>query len=169
MSARYVPPHLRGAKPELRYKTIVIPVIDGKYVVVRDTKSQNITFIGGGCKQSNLMKNCAVRELSEETKNSIRLQSNRLPNATFSFTSKKRSKSELANDMKRGLDVTMVYTVFIVDLNDFLFNTIHQNFHTSKNNHPNKETNNIYLMSRNNLANAQMWNFMKNHVLPKLK
>ena len=166
----YVPPHLRGSalKKELRHKTIVVPMIDGKYVVVRDARSQDITFPGGGCGQRENIRNCAVRELSEETRRSINLRKIK-NNPAFTFTSTKRSRSELENDKKRGLEVSTMYHVFVIDLSHMSFDNIKKSFHSqTKLNKSQLEMNNIFLMNKRQLVDSKMWTFMRNQVLHKL-
>ena len=160
----YVPPHRK--QPEIRYKSIIIPTIGGKYVVVKDAKSQDVTFIGGGCGKKETIHNCAIRELSEETRKSITI--NRLPvKPTFSFTSQERfSNNERKDNKARGIIVTMVYNVFIVDMGTLLFSDVKHKFNSSS---IRNETNNIFLMNRGNLVESKMWDFMRRHILPKLK
>ena len=53
---------------EMRYKSVVIPIINGKYVSVRDAKHREVTFVTGGCKLREISisscarcENCARR------------------------------------------------------------------------------------------------------------
>ena len=199
MSTSYVPPHLRGKTPattnliynhpshgytfkkspspnktfvkQTSYKAIVVPMIGNKYIVVRDVKSKNKTFIGGGCKKTNASKrNCALRELMQESKNTIKVNRNNLK-PFGSFNSRNRSKSEKLNNLRQKRNVTLRHILFKVRLpNTSNINKIRTNFKSFRSNDPEYlETNNIYLMSKNNLnRDKKLWNFMRKHVLSRL-
>ena len=53
-------------REEPRFKAIVIPKIGNKYVVVKDKKYGEYTFVIGGCKLNEPSTACALRELAEE-------------------------------------------------------------------------------------------------------
>jgi hypothetical protein len=201
MSSSYVPPHLRAKtataaattliynhpslgytlkkspspnktfNKQTSYKAIVVPIIGNKYIVVRDVKTKNKTFIGGGCKKTNASKrNCALRELKQESKNTIRVNRNNLK-PFGSFNSRNRSKSERMNNLRQKRNVTLRHILFKVRLpNTTSINTIKKKFNSFRSNDPEYlETNNIYLMSKNNLnRDPKLWNFMRKHVLSRL-
>jgi uncharacterized protein YjaZ len=170
----YVPPHLRKSAriPEIRRKVYVIPIInDNKYIVVQNAgKYKNITFIGGGCGKNENIRNCAVRELSEETRQSIRLNRDKIPNKpilTFNVSPNERnaSKMYLNNNTRKGVSVTMKHSVFMVPLVNFSFNKIKSLYHSKTNlTRAEQEAVNIYLMNRNQLNKSQMWDFMRKRV-----
>jgi hypothetical protein len=150
----------------MRYKTIVIPKHKDKYVVVKDRKYQEITFIGGGCKIYETSKNCAFREFIEETVKSINLPD--LPSKpTFSFQSRERSAAELKKDIIENVVVTLHYDVYIVNIPTLNFNEIKKQYHKVVS--FNSETDDIYLKSKDDLKRSTLWRFMKDNVLNKLK
>lgn len=162
----YVPPHKRP-REETRYKAVVILRVGNKFIVVRDKKSQDLTFIVGGCKKNESSRNCAIRELLEETKRGIntnRLQINHNP--TFVFTSTNRSNSEKRKNKTEGVSVTMQYNVFVVDVTQ-PFNTIKQIYNSSKlSNREFAETNGILLLTKEEMR-PRLWSFMRNNILTK--
>jgi 8-oxo-dGTP pyrophosphatase MutT (NUDIX family) len=104
-----------------RHKAIAIPVTfaDGKprFLTVKDHRYGEWTFITGGCrkKEIGVPLKCALRELEEETRGIVKLK--RGTYSYFKFYSKERSASEKAKDISEGIDVTLVYHVFIFDFN----------------------------------------------------
>lgn len=150
---------------ETRYKAVVIPKLDDAYVVVKDRVHQEWTFVVGGCKRSESGKACALRELREETRGVL---GDMDVTYAFQFQSRNRSKQELANDMRKGLVVTTVYEVYFATLpmTKNAFNTRRKNFFLATGH--DDETDDIRLMTRSQLENANMWRFMKEHVLEKL-
>ena len=89
---------------------------------------------------------------------------------TFTFDSRDRSPSELRNDKKKGVVVTMWYNVFVVPL-EASFEQIERNYHAHKftNNKAYAETSGIYLMTLSELMKSEKtWRMMKDNVLPKL-
>ena len=161
----YIPVHLRK-KPETRRKVIVVPKINSKYVLVRNRKSGDLTFIGGGCSLKNNIKNCALRELREESKNSIKLRN--INNYKKRFLNKTRAQHEQNNNNARRLNVTLNYHVFVPNISNKNFNTIKRNFNAYRGtNKKYLETSNILLMSKNNLNNKDKY-FIVNLVSPRL-
>lgn len=153
-------------KAVIRYKTIVIPKHKGKFIVVKDKQYQEITFIGGGCKLHEKRKDCAIREFNEETLNSFQLPF--LPNKpTFSFQSRERSAEELKKDIRMNIVVTLNYDVYIVNVPRVNFSEIKKQFHKIMK--QNSETDNIFLMSKSELEKTNMWRFMKDNVLNKIR
>lgn len=172
-------------KPSLkaitRIKVLIIPKINNKFIVVKDKKSNELTFIGGGCKykprftKNNInLKQCALKELREESKNSIKLNLNNLQNVLFNFTTKKRSKEEYASNIQKGQNITSHYYGFVKNIsNTHSINKIKNNFnkYNLKNNKSYNETSNIMLMSRNNLEkiNKSKKYYVINKSLNKLR
>lgn len=160
----YVPPHKRK-REEHRRKALVIPTINNKYIVSRNRETGNTTFMGGGCKSRENNKSCALRELREESRNTVK---GNLKNFfVFSVGPEYRSKKELANNNKKGIYVITNYKVYsLTPMNNF--NKIYKNFHNKKSS--SSEMKNIMLQSLNNLnRNRKLWVLMRNKVLPKLK
>ena len=152
---------------QYRYKSIIIPKIGDKYIVVRDAKYGELTFVTGGCKLRESNIDCALRELAEETRESVSVPSLGRPN--FTFESRDRSRAELQADKAQGVFVTMVYNVFIVPI-DASFEHI-KRLYNSKNfvNERYRETSGIYLMSLDELMRSpSTWKFMKDQVLPRM-
>jgi len=178
---------------EYRYKSIVIPYIETtynsktykSYVLVEDAKFNELTFVIGGCKMREIPKNvdstffrdygsyttCALRELKEETRDVFGNVSKYVLEPGFKFSSKDRSKAELAKDRSNGVVVTMRYTVHFLrlDMTKAAFNDVKKRFKSVKPKNPeNNETSDIVLMTKSELQKAKMWSFMKERVLPKL-
>ena len=106
---------------EERYKSISIPVtfIDGVpyYLTVRDKRFKDWIFIAGGCRKRethNPLK-CALRELEEETRGILSLSAGEY--SSFKFRTWNRTKEEISDDMKRGVQVISVYHCYIFFLN----------------------------------------------------
>ena len=158
-----------GLRHQYRYKSIVIPQIGDKFIVVRDAKYGELTFVVGGCKLRESNSDCALRELAEETRNAVTIGPLSRPN--FSFESRDRSRAELQADKNQGVFVTMVYNVFIVPISTS-FEHIKRLYNSKNFLNKNKsyhETSGIYLMSLSDLMNSQStWKFMKDQVLPRL-
>jgi hypothetical protein len=155
-----------GLKNETRYKSVVVLRQGKDFIVVRDKKSGDWTFVVGGCKLGENSKNCARRELREETRNTIR--ANHL-NHLFHFMSTRRSRSEKAKNNAEGKRVTMRYNVYKSNVNKNI-RRIKNNFHrTRPRTNANAETTNINKKSRENLLRrGVMWDFMVNHVLRRI-
>lgn len=150
-------------KHEYRYKSIVIPFYKNKFVVVKDTVHNEWTFVVGGCKKKENLKTCAIRELNEETRNVFKSYNENDLIYVFSFESRNRSKSEMLNDKRKGVHVTMVYNVFMIYLFEFNINNARLQYHNTKS--MDNETNDIRLMTKEMLYKANMWRFMKEQVL----
>jgi 8-oxo-dGTP pyrophosphatase MutT (NUDIX family) len=174
----YVPPHLRGGVPNsnkkqvTRLKAIAIPMAENKLVVVRDS-SGDLTFPGGGCRYGSNTRVCAVKELEEETKKTIKKNVRNL-RPLFMFTSKLRSEKEQLSDKNEGIDVTSEYHVFGVPVENF--EQIRKNYYsqkllsnTEKKNKKFMETIGIHLMSLNNLrSKKRVYSIVKNNILKRL-
>jgi hypothetical protein len=165
--------------PETRYKAVVIPTIKGKFVVVRyhDTnkKRTDLTFIGGGCGPRENKRNCAIRELKEETRGALNVRKENLKNRISPFTSTLRSKGELAKNAREGKEVSMEYHVFFAPLNNTtrIKNIKHRYWTKTNLNKAEKETSGILLRSPANLERGtELWNFWKRaniNIFPKLR
>ena len=174
----YVPPHLRK-KPNnklpnefslnYRRKALVIPIINNKYIVTKYKNTGNTTFISGGCKQSENIKNCARKELEEEARYSIKNR-NFKKNFTFNVGPNYRSPEELSQNKNRKLIVVTTYHTFFLKPTK-TFKNIYTNFHKFvPRTKAEKEMSNIMLKSLNNLnKNNKLWLPMKNKVLPELR
>lgn len=178
-------------KPQDRYKTVVIPVVNGEYVVVEDKKYKELTFVVGGCKLKeiggkplpkavfdkdyNSFKSCALRELKEETRGALGNIKPEQLRRGFKFSSRDRSTAELKKDEKEGWVVTMRYTVYYLDLDipATKFSTIQRRFRNAPvKRKEDMETQRILLVSKDDLESdkkGKMWRFMKDNVLSKLK
>jgi len=167
-------PQTATRRPQLRYKAFVIPVINGKYVVVQNSSTKNLTFAGGGCQKTELnnIRKCAARELAEETRGSIVLNKSNIPHnaiVTFNISPNERNKKYLSKNIENGVSVTMRHKVFLVPLKGN-FNSIKQKYHSKNERNltsAERETINIFLMSHNNLK-TKLWKTMKEKVLNKL-
>ncbi len=152
---------------QYRYKSIVIPKIGDKYIVVKDKKSGEYTFIGGGCKLRETSVQCALRELAEETRNSVIMNPSLLRGPTFTFESRARSPKELLSDKNQGVYVTMVYSVYVVSINES-FEEIKRLYYKNKFVN-NNETSGIFSMSYQQLVESpRVWQFMRDNILPRL-
>ena len=108
-------------RPEIRHKAIVIPIIKSetgtKFLTVRDTRNQEWIFVTGGCKKSevdNPLK-CGLRELEEETRGVINIRTGEF--SEFEFESSYRSPEETKKDRFEGIIVTLVYHVYLINVN----------------------------------------------------
>ena len=91
-----------------------------------------------------------------------------LPNKpTFSFQSRERSAEELKKDIRMNIVVTLNYDVYIVNVPRVNFSEIKKQFHKIMK--QNSETDNIFLMSKSELEKTNMWRFMKDNVLNKIR
>ena len=108
-------------RKEERHKAISIPVsfVDGKprFLTVRDRRFKEWIFVTGGCRKREVYNplRCALRELEEETRGLVNLKSGSY--SYFKFYSKNRTPEELDNDRSLGIDVTLVYHVYIFEYN----------------------------------------------------
>ncbi len=163
-----LPPPPPGKTSVKRVKVLVVPKIHNKYVLVKNKKSGNSTFIGGGCGFHNNLKNCAHKELDEETKKSIKL--NKINNYATYFTNKRRSPREQENNNKRGLNVTVYYYLFMPNISNKNFGKIKRNFNSFNTRTVTKnynETSNIFLVPKNSLKNVNQKYFVMNVALNK--
>ena len=106
---------------EIRHKAIIIPIIKSemgtKFLTVRDSRHQEWIFVTGGCKKSevdNPLK-CGLRELEEETRGVINIRTGEF--SEFQFESSYRSPEETKKDRFEGIIVTLVYHVYLINVN----------------------------------------------------
>ena len=101
---------------DIRHKAIMIPRSGDRFLTVRDSRHQEWIFVTGGCKKSEMHDplRCGLRELEEETRGVFSIKEGAY--TTFEFESSYRSPEELRNDRAEGLVVSLVYHVFIVDV-----------------------------------------------------
>lgn len=106
---------------EERHKTITVLVsyVDDKprFLTARDRRYKEWLFITGGCRKREKLNplRCALRELEEETRGVINISNGYY--TYYNFVCDSRSQSEKQQDIKNGLDVTIVYHVYIIDYN----------------------------------------------------
>jgi hypothetical protein len=104
-------------KKEERHKVLAIPVTfteeKPKFLTVRDRRFKEWLFISGGCRKKEVLNpmRCALRELEEETRGVVNIKSGLY--TSFVFQTNERSAEELEEDKKDGVQVTIVYHVFI--------------------------------------------------------
>jgi ADP-ribose pyrophosphatase YjhB (NUDIX family) len=172
----YVPPHRRnnGLTKENRYKAVIVPRNGQRFIVVRNRAYGNLTFPVGGCKKTESMNACARRELSEETRRTIR-GGNMIHLNSFTAP---RSAEELRKNKLEQKNVTMHYIVYLTNggginirntRKKFLNKTLIQNL-TGKELQSHLETSNINSKTLNQIVNNKtLWSLMRSKVLPKLK
>jgi hypothetical protein len=104
-------------KKEERHKVLAIPVTftedKPRFLTVRDRRFKEWLFISGGCRKREVLNpiRCALRELEEETRGVVNVKSGLYTSYIFETTD--RSPEELEEDKKEGVQVTIVYHVFI--------------------------------------------------------
>lgn len=104
-------------KKEERHKAIAIPVTfvedKPKFLTVRDRRFKEWIFVTGGCRKREIFNpiRCALRELDEETRGVVNLKSGNYTHFVFETT--ERTPEELDADKKAGIQVTLVYNVYI--------------------------------------------------------
>ena len=104
-------------KKEERHKVLAIPVTftedKPRFLTVRDRRFKEWLFISGGCRKREVLNpiRCALRELEEETRGVVNVKSGLYTSYTFETTD--RSPEELEEDRTEGVQVTIVYHVFI--------------------------------------------------------
>lgn len=147
-----------------RYKSVIIPKIGNKYIIVKDRQSGEWTFAGGGCKKRYSIYSCGMRELLEETGGTVRLSVKDIRNSThYGFISKWRSDTEKKQNKKEKINVTVVFNVFVVDYTGNIDN-LKERFDASISN----ETSDISIRTKKQMLNMNMWELMRENVLPLL-
>ena len=108
-------------RKEERHKAIAIPVsfADGKprFLTVRDRRFKEWIFVTGGCHRREVANplRCALRELEEETRGVISIRDGIYSN--YVYTCKNHSQDDLDKDTRNGVEVTLVYNIYIIDFN----------------------------------------------------
>ena len=103
-------------RKEERHKAIAIPVTyaDGKprFLTIKDRRFNEWIFVTGGCRRREVFNplQCALRELEEETRGVLKLKKGTY--SSFSFRCKNHPQDE-----EKGVDVSLVYHVFIFEVN----------------------------------------------------
>jgi hypothetical protein len=136
-------------KREERHKAIAIPVsfVEGKmrFLTVRDRRFKEWIFVTGGCRKREIFNpiKCALRELEEETRGVVNLKKGQY--STFKFYSKNRTPEELEKDRRDGIDVTLVYHVyvFIFNVPEHIQHTIVKRFYEEKDKTENRKNNKL--------------------------
>lgn len=151
-SGASTPATTRKSPPIIRKKVLVIPKLNGKYITVRNKKSGQTTFIGGGCGYYNNVRKCALKELHEESRKAINNLNFRLQNVTNRHGFNGNRKLEGHNN--KGKNIVSRYSVFIGNpTKPINFANIKRKFNKGKNLKNNyNETSNIMLISGKNLA-----------------
>ena len=146
---------------ETRYRGVVIPTINGKYVVSEfkePGKKTNLTFMGGGCGQKNgTIRNCALRELREESRGALSLSLNNLKIKLKPFAGVRLAHHKLANGKK---EVIMMYHVFLAPLKSGTnIKNLQRMFNSAITRTKNeKEMRGLQLRSHKNLVNGnELW------------
>jgi hypothetical protein len=106
-------------RPETRHKAIIVPVVRSpipRFLTVRDSRHQEWIFVTGGCKKSEVESplKCGLRELEEETRGVVNIKTDEF--SEFQFVSTYRSPEETRKDRSEGIIVTLVYHVYIINL-----------------------------------------------------
>jgi 8-oxo-dGTP pyrophosphatase MutT (NUDIX family) len=125
-------------KKEELHKAIAIPVtfIDEKpkFLTVRDRRHKEWIFVTGGCRKREVSSpiHCALRELEEETRGVLKLKSGMY--TYFTFETQQRTIEELEADRRAGVQVTLVYHVFVffTKINQHEQNQMIQKFNEEK-------------------------------------
>lgn len=155
---------------QTRYKSVVVPILNGKYLSVNDVKNDETTFVVGGCKQKESSKTCALRELREETYGALGEFSDSDLVRVGEFYSRDRSRSELNKDLLEGVFVTMKYTVYFLYVDKHWTDVKRTYYANMRRSTHRRETNGIYLLSKNDYeTRLKMWEFMRKNVLPFLR
>ena len=108
-------------RKEERYKAIAIPVsfADGKprFLTVRDRRFKEWIFVTGGCHRREVTNplRCALRELEEETRGVVSIRDGTY--SSYVYTCKNHSQEDLDKDRKDGVEVTLIYNIYIIDFN----------------------------------------------------
>lgn len=108
-------------RKEVRHKVITCVVsfaeAKPKFLTVRDRRHGEWIFVTGGCKKKEIPNPivAALRELEEETRGAVNLKNGVY--SYYNFVCNNRTSKEILKDRKNGLDVTIIYHVYIIELN----------------------------------------------------
>lgn len=159
----------------VRRKVIVVPFIrtpgdNLRFLVVKDRKSKEWTFITGGCKARESDDAAALRELTEETRNVVDFTpSFRAAHVNaFHFRTTYRERKELIEDRARNERVVTDYAVYAIDVtNTIEVDALKRAFRNAKHMrgafNENTDLNFETLESFSN--KTHVWNFIRDHVL----
>jgi len=108
-------------RKEERHKAIAIPVsfTEGKprFLTVKDRRFKEWIFVTGGCHRREVHNplKCALRELEEETRGVVNIEQGTY--SEFVLTCKNHSPEDINKDKKDGVEVTLIYHIFVIDYN----------------------------------------------------
>jgi ADP-ribose pyrophosphatase YjhB (NUDIX family) len=157
-------------KTVIRRKVIVVPYVRRgdavQFMVVKDRKHKEWTFVTGGVKARETDLQAAARELREETKNALDLD---LEGKTrcFRFHTRYREASELAADRVRNEVITTAYSAFLVDVSDMNVQNIKTVFRSTKNlkGAYNENADLTFETLDSFSKKTHVWKFIRDHVL----
>jgi ADP-ribose pyrophosphatase YjhB (NUDIX family) len=122
-----------------------IPVMDNKVVIVRDRRHREWTFPGGGKKHNETLLDACVRELNEETHDTIHVNKHDIQ---FLFIHKHTTDT--------FVDHVYVFVAFVSNL--IPFSSVHSQFASSSVDRAcNKETDGIRLIGLGALQRYNTW------------
>lgn len=164
-------------KTVIRKKVLVVPytwipnveknnIPELHVIMFQDTDSLDWTLMSGGCKMKENIKDCAKRELLEESNFVINLPDDY---DLFSFRTWYRPENILADDKKRGLRVLSHYHVFLFKFYYEDFSLFERQYFQAS--YQNKETMNICLFPFHEISiqNKKIWDFIRFACLPYLR
>lgn len=156
----------------VRRKVIVVPFArDGddniKFMVVKDRKNKEWTFVTGGCKARETDVQAAQRELLEETRGVLDLDLAASSASSFRFKTTYRDARELADDRVRNEQVVTTYSVFAVDITGIDLEDAKKSFRTTKASQRSwNENTDMNFETLDSFSNkAHVWKFIREHVL----
>lgn len=156
----------------VRRKVIVVPYVrtptDTRFMVVKDRKHKEWTFITGGVKSKETDMQAAERELREETKGTLGLDFTMLPCKMFQFKTDYRESQEIIDDREKRQVVHTVYTVYMIDISPLDTNTIKTQFRSIKRmKGAYNENADLSFETLDSFARkTHVWKFIREHVLP---
>lgn len=156
----------------VRRKVIVVPFArdgedDVKFMVVKDRKNKEWTFVTGGCKARETDVQAAQRELLEETRGVLDLVFDPSIASSFRFKTTYRDAKELADDGARNEQVVTTYTVFAVDITGIDLEGAKRSFRSTKATQRSwNENTDMNFETLDSFSNkAHVWKFIREHVL----
>jgi 8-oxo-dGTP pyrophosphatase MutT (NUDIX family) len=155
-------------KTVVRRKVIVIPYVhSGEFLVVKDRKFKEWTFITGGCKSYETDSQAARRELIEETRGTLDVPFT-ADQQSFRFRTTYRESKELAQDRLRGERIVTQYSVFFVDISpEATSMDLKAKFRGTKNVRGafNENADLSFETPESFAQKTHVWRFIRNHVL----
>jgi 8-oxo-dGTP pyrophosphatase MutT (NUDIX family) len=155
----------------VRRKVIVVPFAkdgdDIKFMVVKDRKNKEWTFVTGGCKARESDAQAAQRELCEETRGVLDLDFEDRSASSFRFKTTYRDAKELADDRARNEQVVTTYSVYAVDITGIDFEDAKRSFRGTKAiQRAWNENTDLNFETLESFSNkAHVWKFIRDHVL----